>query len=205
MQKLSIPDAEFYYISKVFDSHTSEYLFDSLKTSTQWKQEQLTFYGRKVDIPRLTKYYGSNPYYYSGLKNAPESFSSDVGFVLGAIEGVLFIEHLISSPRYFNSALLNYYRDGKDSISWHSDDETSLGCNPLISSFSLGAERVFKLRNKKTKQEFSIHLESGSLLFMGNNSQTLYEHCLPKLRDAHSIFDVDENSERINITFRKIL
>ncbi len=32
-----------------------------------------------------------------------------------------------AADTHFNSVLLNYYRDGKDSVAWHSDDEKSSG------------------------------------------------------------------------------
>ncbi|MFM5982088.1 MAG: alpha-ketoglutarate-dependent dioxygenase AlkB, partial [Sphaerospermopsis kisseleviana] len=51
----------------------------------------------------------------------------------------------------FNSVLLNLYRDGKDSVSWHSDDEPELGKNPIIASVSFGATRRFSLRHKHSK------------------------------------------------------
>lgn len=48
----------------------------------------------------------------------------------------------------FNSLLCNLYRDGRDSIGWHSDDEASLGATPTIASLSLGDTRVFSLRKQ---------------------------------------------------------
>lgn len=48
----------------------------------------------------------------------------------------------------YNIVLVNYYADGKDSISFHSDDERFLGDNPAIASFSLGARRDFLLKHK---------------------------------------------------------
>lgn len=53
-----------------------------------------------------------------------------------------------ASGRSFNSLLCNLYRDGHDSIGWHSDDEASLGAEPIIASLSLGDTRVFSLRKK---------------------------------------------------------
>lgn len=48
----------------------------------------------------------------------------------------------------FNSVLANLYRDGHDHVSWHSDDEYSLGDKPLIASLSFGDTRNFELRKK---------------------------------------------------------
>ena len=51
----------------------------------------------------------------------------------------------------FNSMLANLYRDGHDSLAWHSDDETSLGPEPTIASISFGDMRTFQLRKKPPK------------------------------------------------------
>lgn len=48
----------------------------------------------------------------------------------------------------FNSLLCNLYRDEKDSVDWHSDDEPSLGSSPVIASLSFGATRTFEMRKK---------------------------------------------------------
>lgn len=48
----------------------------------------------------------------------------------------------------FNSLAANLYRDGHDSIGWHSDDEPIMGKTPVIASLSFGDERVFELRKK---------------------------------------------------------
>lgn len=190
-----IPDAEFYYIPNIFGDKHNASLFDQLK-AIDWKQESLVFAGRTVPIPRLTRFYGQKEYSYSGLVNKPEEFPKPVIFIHGGIEGILFSEGITDEVCIFNSVLLNYYRSGNDSISWHSDDETSLGKNPHVASFSLGADRVFKLRNKKTKVITGLCLENGSLLYMGNNSQLLYEHSIQKTKSPIG--------ERINLTFRKI-
>lgn len=47
-----------------------------------------------------------------------------------------------------NSVLLNYYRDGHDSVAWHSDDEMSMGVCPTIASISLGEIRRFDMKRK---------------------------------------------------------
>ena len=46
----------------------------------------------------------------------------------------------------FNSVLANLYRDGHDHVSWHSDDEPSLGQQPTIATLSFGDTRTFQLR-----------------------------------------------------------
>ena len=51
----------------------------------------------------------------------------------------------------FNSMLANLYRDGHDSVAWHSDDEPELGPNPTIVSLSFGDVRNFEMRQKLAK------------------------------------------------------
>ena len=48
----------------------------------------------------------------------------------------------------FNSVLANLYRDGKDSVAWHADDEAQLGKDPVIASVSFGDLRNFEMRQK---------------------------------------------------------
>lgn len=55
----------------------------------------------------------------------------------------------------FNSLLCNLYRNEKDSVDWHSDDEPSLGKNPVIASLSFGATRTFEMRKKPSP--VSVH------------------------------------------------
>src|SRR6185369_6696849 len=81
----------------------------------------------------------------------------------------------------FNSVLANLYRDGRDSMGWHSDDEPELGAEPVIASLSFGATRRFRLRSRKTREvALTIGLAHGSLLVMRGATQRLYQHDLPK-------------------------
>jgi alkylated DNA repair dioxygenase AlkB len=97
----------------------------------------------------------------------------------------------------FNSCLLNLYRDGNEGMSWHSDDEKALGKDSTIASLSLGAERKFALRHKRTGETVSVVLEDGSLLLMKGATQTYWQHSLPKSKKI--------TTPRINLTFRTIV
>ena len=102
------------------------------------------------------------------------------------------------SGESFNSCLLNYYRDGKDSVSWHSDDEKEYGKEPTIASFTLGTERDFMLKEKiKDGKKMKFKLESGSLLIMSGKTQEDWLHQIPKRAGV--------KTGRINLTFRKII
>ena len=98
----------------------------------------------------------------------------------------------------FNSVLANLYRDGRDGMGWHSDDEPELGGQPVIASLSLGATRRFVLKHRHDpERKLAIELPAGSLLVMAGDTQRNYRHALPKT--ARPI------GARINLTFRRIL
>jgi alkylated DNA repair dioxygenase AlkB len=109
----------------------------------------------------------------------------------------------------FNFCLVNYYADGKDSISYHSDDERFLGPNPSIASFTLGAKRDFLMKHKPIAPtegettpdpgQIKLPLESGDMILMRGKTQSMWLHSIPKRAG------VDANKGRINITFRKAL
>ena len=97
-----------------------------------------------------------------------------------------------------NTVLLNYYRDGNDSVAWHSDDEYDLGYKPVIASVSLGQDRRFDVREKHEfhQHKYSVNLENGSLLLMKGDLQELWEHRIAKSKSV--------TKPRINLTFRVI-
>jgi alkylated DNA repair dioxygenase AlkB len=95
----------------------------------------------------------------------------------------------------FNSVLANLYRDGRDSVGWHSDDEPALGAEPVIASVSLGVARMFYMKHKSEKADWKILLTRGSLLLMKSATQRYWKHALPK--------DKKIQEPRINLTFRR--
>ena len=102
-----------------------------------------------------------------------------------------------SHPLSYNSLLANLYRDGNDSVGWHSDDEKELGTNPMIASVSLGASRRFSLKPQdKSRGPLHIELHSGDVIIMGGETQHHWIHQIPKTRMPVTA--------RINLTFRKI-
>lgn len=167
------------------------YLF-RLEREIDWKQESIRLFGKAVMQPRLTAWYGEegSTYRYSGLTMHPLPWTAALIVLKQRAEQVC--------GTYFNSALLNYYRDGKDSMGWHRDNEKELGPQPLIASLSLGAPRLFRFRHYMQRQEsVSLVLSPGSLLVMGGDTQTHWQHALPKSSKPLP--------PRINITFRTIV
>ncbi len=165
----------------------SRRLFDAVSSSCPWRQDELMLFGRKVLTPRLSSWHGDAPYTYSGLTMTPQAWSPPLLEIKARAEN--------HTHTTFNSVLLNLYRDGRDSMSWHSDDEPELGPNPLIASISLGEPRRFRLRHKMNKaRAVSVDLSDGSLLLMSGPTQHYWQHAIPKTRRTIGA--------RINLTFR---
>ena len=165
--------------------------FDKLSIETDWIQPQIRMFGKWVDQPRLIAWQSSEglSYSYSGITLTASPYSELVEAIARKIE--------IKTGLTFNSVLINYYRDGKDSMGWHADNEPELGENPMIASLSLGSARDFVLKhNQRSDLKKVFSLNSGSLLLMGKGIQKNWKHALPKR--AHA-------GPRINLTFRRIL
>lgn len=185
-----IENGEYVFFQNFFTKRESDILFQSLREKILWRQESMSIYGKKVAFPRLTAWYGNDdkPYSFSGITLNPIPWIKEIIEIKNRIEPKANV--------LFNSVLLNLYRDGKDSISWHTDAEPELGINPVIASVNFGATRKFQLRHLKTKEKLEIELTHGSLLIMQGELQHYWQHQVPKTNKAIG--------ERINLTFRFI-
>lgn len=174
------------FFSKI---ESDEFIRDFMK-NILWKQESMNMYGKQINFPRLTAWYGDNdkPYSFSGITLSPNPWTASLLKIKTRIEAKTNVS--------FNSVLLNRYRNGNDSISWHTDAEPELGLNPVIASVNFGATRKFQLRHIKTKEKLEIELTHGSLLIMQGELQHFWQHQVPKTSKVVS--------ERINLTFRDI-
>ena len=180
------------YVKDYFNEEESLYFLKTLKDKIKWKQDYIKMYGKSHPLPRLTAWYGdlNKTYTYSGIPMTPNLWNTELIQIKKKVDQYTKIN--------FNSVLLNYYRSGNDSVSWHSDDEKELGDQPIIGSVSFGGIRKFRLRNKKNKKLIqNIKLENGSLLIMSELTQQYWEHEIPKTKKRVA--------ERINLTFRSIL
>ncbi|MEP0132588.1 MAG: alpha-ketoglutarate-dependent dioxygenase AlkB [Eudoraea sp.] len=189
--KLQLPDSDITYFSNFLNCENANTYFELLKSSVSWRQDEIRVYGKLYAQPRLTALYGTNnrSYSYSGITMQPLPFSETLSDLKAKIS--------VLTPANFTSCLLNFYRDGKDSNGWHSDDEKELGKNPVIASLSLGQERYFHLKHKKLKDlKYKILLEHGSLLLMRGSTQHFWQHQIAKTTKPIG--------ERINLTFRVI-
>lgn len=193
-ESFDLPDASIQYFPEFFSTTQANGMLQKLISGITWKQNTIKMYGKENPVPRLEAWYGDpgKSYTYSGITMQPTPWNDDLKIIKDAIEP--------ASGVVFNSVLINHYRDGKDRVAWHSDDEKELGRNPVIGSVSLGAERNFKLRHKQHKvngQKKQITLRHGSFLLMKGSTQHHWMHEIP--RTAKPI------GPRINLTFRVIL
>jgi alkylated DNA repair dioxygenase AlkB len=188
--KLNLQDVDVRFLSDLLSEEDANFYLNDLIRTVDWKQEELKFKDKIVPFPRLTAWFGDEGlvYNYSGVRNVSDGWHPTILKIKEKIESY--------GKSKFNSVLVNYYRDGKDSISWHSDSERDLRQPVIIASVSLGAERIFKMKHKTTKQLHKIAVRNGSLLIMGRGTQEFYQHCIDK---EPSILQ-----PRINLTFRQV-
>lgn len=188
---LPLPDAEIIFYPSLLDQLESDRRFTELSQTIDWRQDWITIYGRSLPQPRLTAWYGDpgKAYTYSGITMQPMPWTATLLELKAKVEAVSEVE--------FNSVLLNLYRDGNDSMGWHSDDEPELGQNPSIGSLSLGGTRRFMLRHRFEKGlKHQLELTSGSFLLMRGTTQHYWQHHVPKTKRPVL--------PRINLTFRVI-
>jgi alkylated DNA repair dioxygenase AlkB len=163
-------------------------LYNYILNNINFIDEKIKMFG-KIYTPKRKKYcMGDNDvnYKYSGIINKTNKWDNLI----------LEIKNKISSitKQNYNFCLFNYYQDGDSYINWHSDNEKDIIPNSSIVSISLGNPRLFKLKNKTTKETKNIILNSGDILIMSGNCQNEYLHCVPKSKKY--------NLPRINLTFR---
>jgi alkylated DNA repair dioxygenase AlkB len=185
---IALPDGELALLRQLALGRGNAEVLAALITETAWKAEHITLWGRQLLQPRLTAWHGEAGYTYSGLTMEPLPFTPLQREIKAAVEQ--------ASGRRFNSVLLNYYRDGRDSMGMHSDDEAELGPAPAIASVSFGATRTFILKHKRSKQTLKLDLEAGSLLLMSGSTQKNWLHGINKVTAAIG--------PRVNLTFRYI-
>lgn len=189
---IPIEDGELVYYPNFVPPDECPRRFETLMRDIPWCQEFVKMYGKQIPMPRLTAWIGDpgRNYTYSGTTYEPVDWPASVKQIREQIAQQTGVQ--------FNTVLANLYRDGRDSMGWHADNEPELGTNPVIASVSLGSVRTFQLRHRKKKdQRVDLKLESGSLLLMAGPLQHHWRHAIPKTTRPMDA--------RINLTFRNIL
>jgi alkylated DNA repair dioxygenase AlkB len=163
--------------------------YEALSSGVPWKNDEVVIFGRRIVTSRKVAWFGEVPYSYSGTTKEALPWSGELQALKATVEE--------RCGTIFNSCLLNLYHDGSEGMGWHSDDEKSIARNSCIASISLGAERKFSFKHKRSGDTVSVLLESGSLLLMKGETQTHWLHSLPKSKRV--------NEPRINLTFRRMV
>lgn len=189
-QTFDLPGADV-RLAQFCDPDAAARWFARLHAEIPWERHRLRLFGREVDSPRLSCWIGDAEavYIYSGTRFVPHAWTPAVAELRDAL--------FAHCEERSNSVLANLYRDGRDSVGWHGDDEPELGPEPVIHSFSFGGVRRFRLRHRRDPSlRLELDLPAGSLLRMAGATQRNYRHDLPKTARAVAA--------RINLTFRTI-
>lgn len=176
------------YLGKICSPEEAPMLFDDLLATSPWQPDEVVLFGRKRILSRKVAWMGDAgfTYSYSGTSKTASPLTPALLLIKKRVEQ--------QCAHRFNSCLMNLYHDGSEGMGWHSDDEKTLGRNPVIASVSFGAERVFKLKHRESKEIVSVLLENGSLLVMKGATQHHWIHAMPKTKKI--------TTPRINLTFR---
>lgn len=182
-QSKGLPPNMLEYIPGLFSAEESDWLLRKFITETPWKQRKQKMWDKEVLTPRLTAWYGER------MEDEPIPWTPALLMIREKVEAIAGVQ--------FNSVLLNYYRDGNDSVAWHSDKENVLGKRPVIASVTFGQVRSFDIRRKTNHKEiYSVRLEHGSFLLMKAGLQEAFEHRIAK--------STRPMKPRINLTFRVV-
>jgi alkylated DNA repair dioxygenase AlkB len=181
--------ADFY--GKVLSAAESRHYLDVMLRHIEWRNDEAVIFGRHIVTKRKVAWYGDRRYSYA--------YSGKVREALNWTPDLLELKVMVETrcDRTFNSCLLNLYHNGEEGMAWHSDDEKTLEPGGAIASLSLGAERKFSFRHRKTRETVSLQLEPGSLLVMHGTTQTHWMHSLPKTTKVMQ--------PRVNLTFRTMI
>ena len=146
-------DGEVYYAPAVLPREEMDYYFNRLLQRIAWKQDEVVVYGKRITTQRKVAWYGDERYVYH--------YSNTTKYALPWTDELLALKGLVEAETgtVFNACLLNLYHSGAEGVSWHSDDEAALERYGMIASLSLGAERNFVFKHKKTGQKVTVFLE----------------------------------------------
>lgn len=178
------------YLPGFLSQEQSEDFFEKLLSLIQWRQDEVVIYGKHIKTRREMAWYaiGDLPYKYSNISRTALPFTEELFVLKKLVEA--------ASHETYNACLLNLYHNGEEGMGWHSDDERSIESNSCIASVSLGPDRKFSFRHKKSRQIVDAVLQNGSLLLMKGITQNCWQHALPKMKKV--------KQPRINLTFRKM-
>jgi len=141
-------------------------LCEELVRAVPWRHNRRLMYDRVVDEPRLSRWYGAGD-------DLPCPALEVVGEQLAQLHDVTLI-----------GPVLNYYRDGRDSVAFHADRELRYLDNTIVAIVTLGASRPFLVRPLAGGRSRDFRPGSGDLLVMGGTCQQFFEHAVPKVASS---------------------
>jgi len=187
-QIFDLPNADVILIDNFFTKEESDYYYNALLSQTTWREYEMPMYDKVVTAPRMISWYEDN----DNIRADPATpeLTNDLKLIRSRVEAEVKLK--------FNAVLLNLYRNGKDSVAWHSDKTNNSGHDPVIASVTFGETRMFRLRHKTNKNihQVEIPLHHGSFLLMAGTTNSFWEHQVPKT--AKPVLP------RINLTFRQV-
>ncbi len=191
MNNLLPKDGAVNYYGKIFTEEQSEIYYVKLLNEINWQHDVVKIFGKEIITKRKVAFLGDEgiSYKYSGKNKIAENWLKFILEIKSTVEQI--------SGEKFNACLLNYYHNGTEAMSWHSDNEKEILKHSAIASVSFGAERKFGFKHNFSKEEISLMLENGSLLIMKDETQIYWKH---KLYTNAKITE-----PRINLTFRTIV
>ena len=191
MNNLLPKDGTVHYYGKIFTEEQSEIYYVKLLNEINWQHDVVKIFGKEIITKRKVAFLGDEgiSYKYSGKTKIAENWLKFILEIKSTVEQI--------SSEKFNACLLNYYHNGSEAMSWHSDNEKEILKHSAIASISFGAERKFSFKHNFSKEEISLMLENGSLLIMKDETQIYWKH---KLYTNAKIIE-----PRINLTFRTIV
>jgi alkylated DNA repair dioxygenase AlkB len=162
----------------------------AVRAEVTWAEREIVLYGKRILQPRLVGWAGEMAYRYSGQTLEPRPFTDTVRSLTARVNAF--------AGARFNHVLLNRYRDGRDSMGMHADDEPELGPDPVVATLSLGATRRLTLapRRPSDGERRALELPAGSLLVMRGACQRRFRHGIPR--------EPRVTEERVSLTFRHV-
>ena len=190
--QLTIPDAGIFLIEGADSPLHGTSFFDRLLAELPWRSETITLFGKTYVQPRMLEFFGDQGVAYTYSKKLYKARE----WTPSLIELRAVAEQIAGAP--CNCVLANLYRNQRDSMGMHADDEPELGSCPTIVSMSFGATRTFLLQHKTRRDipRIRIPLISESILVMKGQTQKHWLHGIEKKTRTLG--------PRINLTFRNV-
>ncbi|KAL2407849.1 hypothetical protein ABEF92_008528 [Exophiala dermatitidis] len=209
-------------VLNLLDPDEAERAFYSCKDSIRWQK----MYHRTGEVPRLVAVQGEvtedgtcKPIYRHPADESPELFPFHPTVDVLRIAAEKAVGHRL------NHVLLQWYRNGEDHISEHSDKTLDIVRGSTIVNVSLGAQRTMTLRTKSSAVTVTVVADDGSrqsdfvrpsqrirlphnsLFALGQETNRLWLHAIRADKRPASLKDPEElafSGERISLTFRHI-